>query len=50
MTVNPSKGYFPIVALGASAGGLEAFTQFLSKLPEDSGLALILTASGPVPS
>ena len=25
---------FPVVALGASAGGLEAFTQFLNKLPE----------------
>jgi two-component system CheB/CheR fusion protein len=30
------------VALGASAGGLEAFTQFLSKLPEKSGIAFVL--------
>lgn len=27
---------FPVVALGASAGGLEAFTQFLAKVPKDS--------------
>jgi two-component system CheB/CheR fusion protein len=33
---------FAIVALGASAGGLEAFTQFLSKLPENSGIAFVL--------
>jgi len=31
-----------IVAVGASAGGLEAFTEFLSNLPEDTGLAFVL--------
>ena len=33
---------FPIVGIGASAGGLEAFTQLLSHLPRDPGLALVL--------
>ena len=32
----------PIVALGASAGGLDAFTQFLIALPPDTGMAFIL--------
>jgi two-component system CheB/CheR fusion protein len=33
---------FPIVGIGASAGGLEAFTQLLSGLPGDSGAAFVL--------
>jgi two-component system CheB/CheR fusion protein len=33
---------FPIVGIGASAGGLEAFTSFLSKVPGDSRTAFIL--------
>jgi two-component system CheB/CheR fusion protein len=33
---------FPIVALGASAGGLEAFTQLLRVLPADTGMAFVL--------
>ncbi len=36
------SGGFPIVGIGASAGGLEAFTSFLSKVPVDSGMAFIL--------
>lgn len=35
-------GDFPIVGVGASAGGLEAFKQFLSALPIDSGMAFVL--------
>lgn len=31
-----------IVAIGASAGGLEAFEQFFSHLPADTGLAFVL--------
>jgi two-component system CheB/CheR fusion protein len=31
-----------VVGIGASAGGLEAFSQVLEGLPEDSGLALVL--------
>ena len=37
----PSTG-FPIVGVGASAGGLEAFTQLLKHLPADSGMAFVL--------
>jgi len=33
---------FPIVSIGASAGGLEAFEHFFKRLPADSGIAFIL--------
>src|SRR5947207_1055817 len=33
---------FPVVGIGASAGGLEAFTDLLRALPTDTGLALVL--------
>ena len=32
---------FPIVAIGASAGGLEAFSKLLRALPQEPGLALV---------
>src|SRR5881396_2534808 len=32
---------FPVVCIGASAGGLEAFTQLLSALPTDTGMAFL---------
>jgi two-component system CheB/CheR fusion protein len=32
---------FPIVAIGASAGGLEAFSNLLRALPSDPGVALV---------
>ncbi len=32
----------PLVALGASAGGLEVFGQFFDKVPSDTGLAFVL--------
>src|SRR5438128_1542896 len=39
----PADGpQFPIVGVGASAGGLEAFTQLLSAMPTDPDMALIL--------
>src|SRR5690349_2871413 len=31
-----------IVAMGASAGGLDAFRQFLERMPADSGMAFVL--------
>jgi len=33
---------FPIVGVGASAGGLEAFTQLLQALPVDTGMGFVL--------
>ena len=33
---------FPIVGIGASAGGLEAFTHLLEALPLDSGMGFVL--------
>lgn len=46
--LNPDSGethpvplLFPVIGVGASAGGLEAFTQLLSHLPEKPGLALV---------
>jgi two-component system CheB/CheR fusion protein len=33
---------FPIVGLGASAGGLEALEQFLSHVPQGSGMAFVI--------
>ena len=37
-----SENLFPVVGVGASAGGLEAFKQLLRAIPEKSGLAYIL--------
>jgi two-component system, chemotaxis family, CheB/CheR fusion protein len=36
-----SSPRFPIVGIGASAGGLEAFTQLLRALPNDTGMAFV---------
>src|ERR1700704_3948722 len=33
---------FPIVGIGASAGGLEAFSDLLRRLPETTGMAFVL--------
>ena len=32
---------FPVVAIGASAGGLEAFTQLIRGLPNNTGMAFV---------
>src|SRR5512140_1821566 len=37
-----SSGAFPIVGIGASAGGLEAIEQFLKHVPKDSGMAFVI--------
>lgn len=39
---NASTRSFPVVGLGASAGGLEALKAFFSKVPENSGMAFIV--------
>jgi two-component system CheB/CheR fusion protein len=36
------KTGFPVIGIGASAGGLEAFELFFKSLPPDSGMAFIL--------
>jgi len=36
------SGKFPIVGIGASAGGLEALEQFLGNVPENSGMAYVV--------
>src|SRR5882672_32648 len=38
---NPDAA-FPIVAIGASAGGLEAFRQLLGSLPARTGMGFVL--------
>jgi two-component system, chemotaxis family, CheB/CheR fusion protein len=38
----PPRLAFPVVGIGASAGGLEAFTAFFSVMPPDSGMAFVL--------
>ncbi|MDQ6904717.1 MAG: histidine kinase, partial [Bacteroidota bacterium] len=37
-----SKNLFPVVGIGASAGGLEAFKKFIKAIPARSGMAFIL--------
>lgn len=36
------KGSFPVVAIGASAGGLEAYKEFFHALPLDTGMTFVL--------
>jgi two-component system CheB/CheR fusion protein len=36
------SSFFPVVAIGASAGGLEAYTDFFHALPVDTGMAFVL--------
>ena len=40
--IRPVAKPFPIVGIGASAGGLEAFSQVLQHLPLDTGMAFVL--------
>ncbi len=39
---NPPGHSFPIVGLGASAGGLEALDQFLAHVPKGCGLGFVV--------
>src|SRR5688572_3391458 len=41
-TRTPRSGEFPIVCIGASAGGLEAFTKLLENLPPKTGMAFVI--------
>jgi two-component system CheB/CheR fusion protein len=40
--VSPAEGLFPIVGIGASAGGLEAIELFLGHVPKESGMAFVI--------
>jgi two-component system CheB/CheR fusion protein len=40
--VQPEKGVFPVVGLGASAGGLKPLQEFFEKMPDDSGMAFVV--------
>ena len=37
-----SSNLFPVVGIGASAGGLDAFKKLLKAIPENSGMAYVL--------
>jgi two-component system CheB/CheR fusion protein len=39
---SPASVTFPIVGIGASAGGLEALEQFLGRVPANSGMAYVI--------
>jgi len=41
-TPDSDAGLFPIVGIGASAGGLEALEQFLGNIPENSGMGYVV--------
>ncbi len=38
----PAAKQFPVIGIGASAGGLEAFGAVFNRMPEDTGMAFIL--------
>ncbi len=41
-TATRAAAAFPIIGIGASAGGFEALEQFLEHVPEDSGMAFVI--------
>lgn len=41
-SLTKSVNRFPVVGIGASAGGLDAFKRLLKAIPEDSGMAYVL--------
>ena len=43
MTANDATGKdFPIVCVGGSAGGLDAYARLLQRLPSDMGVAIVI--------
>jgi two-component system CheB/CheR fusion protein len=42
MTPPAGRELFPVVGMGASAGGLEAFQKFFAAMPPDAGMAFVL--------
>lgn len=43
-SASPAPDSFRIIGIGASAGGLQAFEEFFSTMPEESGFAFVLVA------
>src|SRR6266478_8419478 len=43
-SVDTGNNSFPVVGIGASAGGLEAFRQLLEDLPTNTGMAFVLVS------
>jgi len=41
-TANSENCKFPVIGIGASAGGLEALEQFLGSVPDNSGMAYVV--------
>ncbi|MBC8032589.1 MAG: histidine kinase, partial [Chitinophagaceae bacterium] len=41
-SINGSINQFPVVGIGASAGGLDAFKSFIKAIPDNCGMAFIL--------
>ena len=41
-SIPETKNLFPIVGIGASAGGLDAFEKFFTNMPPDTGMAFVL--------
>ncbi|WP_373516207.1 chemotaxis protein CheB, partial [Pricia sp.] len=42
MATEKEQEPYPLVGIGASAGGIASFKKFISAIPEDSGMAYIL--------
>jgi chemotaxis response regulator CheB len=42
MTANPEAKDFPVVCVGGSAGGLDAYIRLLQNLPNDMGVAIVI--------
>ena len=42
MKSRPKERYFPVVGIGASAGGLEALEKFFKNMPEGNGMAFVV--------
>ncbi|MDD4968573.1 MAG: chemotaxis protein CheB [Paludibacter sp.] len=42
METKNNKGNFPIVCVGGSAGGLDAYIRLLKHLPDDMGAAVVI--------
>jgi chemotaxis response regulator CheB len=42
MTSAPRQTEIPVVCIGGSAGGLDAYTRLLKNMPDDLGVAIVI--------